>query len=553
MRYLTLIIVLLIIGCSSCQQKPQGYKRPKMVIGLVIDQMRWDYLYRYYDLYGNDGFTRLIRDGYNCQNTHLNYLPSFTGPGHSCIYTGSVPSITGIAGNNWIDNNTGRSWYCVDDDSASQVGGKSSKEGSFSPRNLLTTTITDELRLATNFRSHVFGIAIKDRGAILPAGHTANGAYWYDELSGDFVSSTYYSKKYQKPVWLDSFNKKGTADKLTKQDWTLLYNKAMYIQSTPDSNGYEGVLKGENFPTFPHSIGQQSKLVRLNAIKTMPAGNTLTLDMARACIDGEHLGRNTDPDFLCVSLSSPDYAGHLFAPNSMEMEDMYLRLDKEIASFLSYLDKTVGNGNYVLFLTADHGGSHNPQFLVDNKIPAGISFNLTADLNNYLKGEFGTDSPFVRGIINYQVFLNEQNIPQDSALLRNDIKASIRKWLMNNMQNTYKVPVSYVIDMEDIDKSAVPEPIRTMAINGYNHNRSGCLQIILNPGWFEADGYTGTTHGSWNPYDSHIPLIWYGWRIPKGETFNSVNMTDISATLAALLYIQEPNGCIGKPIKELLK
>ena len=558
-RYLIVFLVL-IVAFSSCVRKNSTVERPKLVVGLVIDQMRWDYLYRYYERYGNDGFKRLMRDGYNCQNTMVDYLPSFTGPGHSCIYTGSVPSIHGIAGNNWIDNHTGKAYYCVDDDKVWQVG-DAAKAPSYSPRNLLTTTITDELRLATNFRSRVYGIAIKDRGAILPAGHAANAAYWYSDKTGEFVTSTYYDTAYQNPSWLQAFNKRNLADSLVKLNWNLSDDLATYTQSTADNTMYEDAFKGESEAVFPHKFNSMSKADRLAAIRTMPAGNTLTLEMAKACIAGAaggQLGSGSDADFIAISLSSTDYAGHQFAPNAVELEDMYIKLDKEIASLLAYLDRSVGRGNYLLFLTADHGAAHNPQFLKDKKIPAGISFNVTDDLNRYLKDVFknemkGKDVKLVSSILNYQVFLNDTLLAQDKSFNREEIKSSVRNWLLNIMPQKYNVPVSYVIDMENIGKNAVPEPIRKMAINGYNYARSGCLQIILNPGWFESDKFTGTTHGNWNPYDAHIPLLWYGWHIPKGETNREVNMTDISATLAAMLHIQMPNGCIGKPIIELMK
>ena len=549
-RYLLCFLVL-IIGFSSCVRKPARVERPKLVVGLVIDQMRWDYLYRYYERYGNDGFKRLLREGYNCQNTMVDYLPSFTGPGHSCIYTGSVPSIHGIAGNNWHDNQTRENVYCVDDKNV-YLPGDTSKAASYSPRNLLTTTITDELKLATNFRSKVYGVAIKDRGSILPAGHAANAAYWYNDKTGNFVTSTYYDTAYQNPAWLKAFNKRNMADSLAKLNWTLLDAPETYTQSTKDNNSYEDAFKGESEPVFPHKFNMLSKADRLAAIKSIPAGNTLTLEMAKACMDGAGLGHGDETDFMCVSLSSTDYAGHQFAPNAMELEDMYVRLDKELAEFLNYLDKRAGRGQYLLFLTADHGGAHNPQFLKDKNIPAGVAFNLTDDLNNYLKDVYKKDVKLVSTIMNYQVYLNDSLLAADKSLNREELKQQIRNWLLNTMPPKYRIPVSYVMDMEDVSKVAVPEPIRSMAINGYNYARSGCLQIVFNPGWFESDHFAGTTHGNWNPYDAHIPLIWYGWHVPKGETNDVVNMTDISPTLAALLHIQMPDGCIGKPIRKLM-
>ncbi len=543
MKRSSLFIVLLIVGFSSCVHKPREVERPKIVIGLVIDQMRWDYLYRYYEHYGNDGFKKLLKHGYNCQNTSVNYLPANTGPGHTCIYTGSVPSIHGIAGNNWIDNNTGENVYCVDDKNAHLIGDRTGA-ASYSPANMLTTTITDELRLATNQKSRVYGVAIKDRGAILPAGHLANAAYWYSDKTGTFTTSTYYPN--QNPAWLQAFNKRKAGDSLVKQGWKLLYSPDVYDQSTVDANNYEKAFKGEKAPVFPHVFDSLGDTDRYAILKSIPAGNTYSVMMAKACIDGEHLGMNKDvTDFLALSLSSTDYIGHQFAPNSIEMEDCYLRLDQDIASFLKYLDSRFGKNGYLLFMTADHGGAHNASYLSDLDIPAGVLYvNLAADLNAYLKVQFGADS-IVRGIVNYQVFMNTAQIEKTDYEVW-EVKRSIIEWLNKRPE------VSYAVDMNDMGKTPLPEPIRSLAVNGYNKKRSGDIQIILNPGWYDNGGKTtGMTHGSWNPYDTHIPLIWYGWHIPKGETNKPVDMTDISATLATLLHIQAPNGCIGTPIPEL--
>ena len=542
MRVFRLFIILLILGFASCTQKQDTVKRPKLVFGLVIDQMRWDYLYRYYNLYGNDGFKRLMREGYNCQNTNVNYLPANTAPGHSCIYTGSVPSIHGIAGNNWIDNATGNNNYCVDDASVHLVG-DATKAPSMSPSTLLVTTITDELRLATNLHSKVYGVAIKDRGSILPAGHLANAAYWYNDKNGTFTTSSYYPN--QNPAWLQAFNKRKAGDSLVKQGWQLLLPASEYGQSTTDANTYEKPFKGEKAPVFPHSFDSLADSDRYQVIRSMPAGNTYSIMMAKACLEGEQMGMGDQTDFMALSLSSSDYVGHQFAPNSMETEDLYLRLDREIAGLLNYLDKQYGRNNYLFFLTADHGGAHNAEFLADKDVPAGVFYvNTTADLNASLKTQFGKDS-IVNGIVNYQVFLNNKLIAAEK-LDRDKIKQAICDWMSKRPE------VAYVMDMENMDRTPVPEPIRSMAINGYNRARSGAIQLVLNPGWYDNGGKTtGMTHGSWNPYDTHIPLIWYGWHIPKGETDRQINMTDISATLAALLHIQAPNGCIGKPIVEV--
>lgn len=540
MRYIY-CIVLSILTFSATKAQQASVERPALVVGIVVDQMRWDYLYRYYERYGEDGFKRLMNGGFKCEAAYINYTPTFTAPGHACIYTGSVPAIHGIAGNDWIENATGEAKYCTDDRMVQSVGG-SLRAGKMSPRNMLTTTITDELRLATNMRSKVFGIALKDRGGILPAGHLANGAYWFDDSTGNFISSTYYGNTL--PQWLVAFNNKRYADSLSAIEWNTLYPIATYTQSLADNNPYEGVLKGENEPVFPHKAIDTKK--GYGGLRYIPGGNTITLKAAKACIKGEALGQGSNTDFLCVSLSSTDYAGHLFAPNAIEVEDMYLRLDKELASFFRHLDRHVGKGAYTVFLTADHGGAHNAKYMQDVRIPAGSTPEqaATTGLYDFVKNKFGKDS-LIRDLSNYQVYLNENQI-EKAKIDKESLKHAIVEW--------YKKQdgVAYVIDMEDMDDAVVPEPIKTMVVNGYNRKRSGVIQIILNPAWYSGYGpSTGTTHGSWNPYDAHLPLLWYGWGIPKGKTNRTVHMTDIAATISALLKIQMPNGCVGHVITEI--
>ena len=542
------LIILIFTGIfQAIGKQPVPSNKPKIVIGLVIDQMRWDYLYRYAEQYGTTGFKRLMKDGYNCQNTMVNYIPTFTGPGHACIYTGSVPSIHGIAANDWISNFTYKKSYCVTDDSVRTItNGDTAAGKSMSPKNLLTTTITDELRLATNFGSKVYGIAIKDRGSILPAGHLASGAYWLDDSTGNFCSSTFY-KKHSSPAWLKQFNARHVPDSLIKKGWYLSDpSERIYAQSTADDNKYEGKFTGENAPVFPHKFNSLTGKSKYDAFKATPGSNFLTFEAAKACIAGAHLGSGDFTDFLCISLSGTDYAGHQFGPNSMEIEDMYIRLDQEIGSFLQYLDATIGAGNYLFFLTADHGGAHNPQFLIDNDIPAGfLAKDIRSGLNAYLKNLYNQDS-LVAAFTNYQFYLDEIALTF-AELDRNKVKESMVHWLNRRAE------FAYVIDLEHIDHTPLPEPIHTMVVNGYCHGRSGCIEVIPNPGIIDNKDKTGTTHGTWNPYDAHIPLLWYGWNIRSGETHAVVNMTDISATLAALLHIQMPNGCIGKPIKGIVK
>ncbi|HLY71461.1 MAG TPA: alkaline phosphatase family protein, partial [Puia sp.] len=312
--------------------------RPKLVVGIVVDQMRWDYLYRYYDHYGNDGFKRLLNEGFSCENVLINYLPSYTAVGHSCIFTGSVPAITGITGNDWFEQLSGKRIYCTADSTVLSVGNES-EDGKMSPRNLLVSTVTDELRIASNYRSKVVGISLKDRAAILPAGHTATAAFWLDDASGHFISSSYYMPKL--PEWVNQFNNSNAIGKLIQNGWNTLYPINTYNESDSDAETYEGKFPGETVSVFPHKINdvyQKNK----GSFRATPFGNSLTLNFAEAAVEGFELGSGSATDFLTINCASTDYVGHMFGPNSIEIEDTYLRLDKALADFFHFLDEKVG-------------------------------------------------------------------------------------------------------------------------------------------------------------------------------------------------------------------
>jgi hypothetical protein len=531
-------------SAASPSAEATNLPHPRLVVGIVVDQMRWDYLFRYYNRYQSNGFKRLLGEGFSCDNTLIDYLPTVTAAGHTCIYTGSVPALHGIAGNDYIIQATGQSMYCTRDTSVQAVGSAPSPEGQNSPRNLLTSTITDELRLATNFRSKVIGIALKDRGAILPAGHTANAAYWFEDKSGNWITSTYYMGEL--PGWLKDFNAQKLPESYLKNDWTPLYPADTYVQSTPDINKYEGKFKGTDTPSLPVKTSALYKN-NLGLIRSTPFGNTLTLDMAIAAIDNEKLGQNEVTDFLAVSFSSTDYVGHQFGPNSVEIEDTYLKLDRDFATFFTFLDAKLGKGNYTVFLTADHGAAHNPAFLTDHHIPAGVwnEGKVRTELNKFLLDKYKVEN-IVLSLGNYQVNFNYKDFKYaklDEELLKKDCIEFL----------SAQTGVAYAVDMTRARTASIPDELRGRIINGYNPEHSGVIQIILKPGWYASGSITGTTHGTWNPYDAHIPLVFMGWGIQHGHLNRETHMTDIAATLAALLHIQSPNGCIGQPISEALK
>lgn len=544
-------IVQLIICCAALPAVAQttapvnaDIPRPKLVVGIVVDQMRWDYLYRYYARYqSNGGFKRLLSNGFTCENTSIPYIPTITACGHASIYTGSVPAINGITGNDWFDYDQGAYVYCTEDVNEKTVGNNGTA-GQMSPRNLLVTTIGDELRLATNFRSKVIGIALKDRGAILPAGNSANAAYWYDENTGDWISSSFYLQDL--PKWVQDLNAKKLVDKYYAGGWSTLYPIDTYTQSTPDAQPWEYRPFGRNAAGFPYDL-KPFVGKNYNILHVTPFGNDYTFDMAEAAIDGEKLGAGNATDMLTISLSTPDYIGHTFGPNSVEAEDDFLRLDKELGKFLDFLDTKTGKDGYLLFLSADHGAAHVPAFLKQHKIPAGnVTDTSYADvLNKVLKSKFGPDK-IVLDVSSYQVHLDRKLVEQ-KKLNRDEVNKVIIDYLMQQ-QGIYRA-----FPLDKLNDVTLNETIKNKAANGYFPQRSGDIQIIFKPQWIENFERGGTTHGDWNAYDAHIPLIWYGWSVKPGHTGHEVHITDIAPTLASMLHIQMPSGSVGRVIEAVLK
>lgn len=532
---------------TSLSAAPQ-HGRPRLVVTMMVDQMTWDYLYRYQSRFSEGGFKRLLSEGFNCENTRINYIPSVTAIGHSSVHTGSVPAIHGIAGNDFEKD--GKPIYCTQDTTVTTVGAPNGKSGQMSPRNLLTTTIADELRIATNFRSKTIGVAIKDRASILPAGHTTNGAYWLDDKTGNFITSTYYMQEL--PAWVQAFNQRGRVAELLQQGWSPLYPLDTYRQSSPDANAYEQPWgkDGKHPATLPLNTAELAKKEGLGVIRTTPMGITLTFEMAKAAIEGEALGSRADEtDFLAMSHSSTDYIGHRYGTFAVETEDAYLRLDKDLADFFAYLDKRLGRDGYLFVLTADHAAGHNLTFEKDHKIPGEA---LRSDIARHLadstaRAFAGKDVKLVRRVGNYQVFFENQRI--DSLGL--DRPALLRR--VAEVLRAKLPGAAFVVPAEEVSSATIPEPIKMRITNGYRKGRSGDIFIVADPGWYSkwnGRPAQGTSHGVWAPYDTHIPLIFMGKGVRPGHLYRETYITDIAATLAALLKTQYPSGCIGHPITE---
>ena len=530
---------------SNCKFSETTVKKPKLVIGIVIDQMRYDYLTRFADRYGKDGFNRILKNGFSLENAHYNMIPTYTAVGHASIYAGTSPSNHGIISNNWYDKVLKKSIYCVDDANYKTIGNEGIV-GQKSPHRLYTTTVADQLQLAQNMQGKTIGIAIKDRAAILPVGHTANAAYWYDAGNkNQWITSSYYMEKL--PDWVKEFNSNNKADNYLNETWETLYDIKTYTHSIADNNIYENNLNGKEKPVFPKDLKKlREQNDNFSLIKTIPAGNSYTLDFAKAAINGEKLGQSEFTDFLAVSFSSTDYVGHRYGVASVETEDTYLRLDKDLAHFFNFLDTEVGKENYTLFLTADHAAVHVPSYLQSLKIPA--HYLSTKKLKKFLSDitqKYFNSKELIENISNYQIFLDQEKI---EALGFN--KNTVAQRLADEVLSFDKIYKA--VTARTLQTTNFTEGIMHALQQGYNPKFSGDVLMIPYPATLNYSR-KGTSHGSGYSYDTHVPLIFYGNGIKKGVSKKIYKIIDIAPTISNLLKIEAPNGTSGNIIDEVLK
>ena len=547
LRRISSLVIILSLGTLVFAQKTP--ERPKLVVGIIVDQMRQEYLYRFYDKFGNGGFKRLMGDGYMLKNAHYNYTPTVTGPGHASVYTGSTPAIHGIIGNDYFDKDRKRYVNCVADSLQKPVGSDVGK-GDISPWRMLSSTVTDELELFTQKRSKVIGISSKDRGAVLPAGHMADAAYWYDGKNGNFISSTFYMT--QLPEWLVQFNSQDLPQKYLTQDWTTLLPVEKYTESGPDETPYERQYASSIKSSFPYKFSLLKGKLSPEFLGNTPFADDLLTELAKAVIVNENMGKDEITDFLCISFSAPDAVGHRVGPNAVEMQDTYMRLDKNIEDLLKNLDQQVGAGNYTLFLTADHAVADVPQYLKDNKVPAGY-FNeqkVQDGLEKFL-AQYYPGKRFIQNISNNQIFLNHNAFVQDPKT--SGIELLIVTELIGKYLMTQEGVSNYYTASTLRDGNYSEGGIKGAIIRGYNARRSGDIVYCLEPGWFDAESPQGTTHGSPYTYDTHVPALFYGFGIKKGSSVRYHPITDIAPTISALLKIKFPNGCTGQPIAEIFE
>ena len=529
-------IVLITLAINS-----QAQERPKLVVGIVVDQMKMEYLYRFNSDFSENGFKRLMNNGYTFHNMHYNFMPTYTAPGHASIYTGATPSMHGIVSNEWFHRTLKKEVYCTDDESVTTLVPGTEKEGKMSPKNLQSSTITDELKLSTNFKGKVIGVSIKDRGAILPAGHFADWAFWYCK-TGEFISSSFYGTSM--PSWVDDFNSEKRFLPYINNGWNLLKPIQSYSESLPDDNVYEGKLY-KKAASFPYNLKEMFDGNDAGVLRVTPFGNSFLADFAMKAIEKEGLGNDTITDFLALSFSSTDYVGHTFGPRSIEIQDTYLRLDQTIAEFLNYLDKTVGKDNYLVFLTADHGGAENVTYLKDKKYQVtNISYkDVDKDLREFSKATFGAD--IILKYDNFNVFFNN-DLVKTKGLELAKVKQAFKEFLYS------KEYVKRVYTEEEILASSGNDFLLNFVANGYDPTQNGELYFVYKPGYIEYST-TGTSHGSPYTYDTNVPLIFYGWNINKGQSYDKKVITQIAPTLAQLLKITLPNSTESEVLTEIMK
>jgi predicted AlkP superfamily pyrophosphatase or phosphodiesterase len=520
-------------------------EKPRLIVGIVIDQMRYDYIHRYWDKLSEDGIRKLVISGTFCKNASYDYLINETAAGYTTITTGAFPSQHGIISNSWYNNLQEQVVYCVEDEQVYTVGG-SYESGRFSPSRLLASTIGDEIRLASNFKSKVLGIALNNAAAILSAGHTANAAYWYDDVTGNWISSTYYMDSL--PTWVQDFNAKGIADTYLSSSWETLLPIEEYTESMPDTNEFETGFGGRS--VFPYDLDMISTPRRkerdYSILRSTPFGNVLTRDFATAAIISEELGQDDHTDYLLVGFSSNEYIGKLFGSNSVEMQDAMLRLDRELAHFLNFLDNYIGIENTLVFFTSDHGLAHMPAYLNSHKIPAGDfnPFSSLSLLGSYLNAIYGKGD-WVKFYYAQQIYLNHELI-EGSGISYQEIQDRAAQFLIQFEG------VSNAITSYSFQNSNFSEGIFSRMQNGFHQKRSGDVIINLSPGWVENVTESTSYHSSYLG-DSHVPLIFYGWKIKRATLNRPVKMTEIAPTISYFLEISRPNVSTGDIILEIVQ
>ena len=531
------LIAIILLGWSAPRPVANPYfpDRPKLVLVLVVDQFRFDYLMRFRPYFVKGGFNRLLEGGAVFTDCRYDYATTMTGPGHATLLTGAYPDGHGIIENNWYDRDRQREVYCVEDLSTRMVANRQEPSASpgYSPRNLTVSTLGDELRMATDFRSKAISIALKDRAAVLMGGHTASAAYWLDPGSGRFVTSTYYLPTL--PAWADDFNQKSPVSRYCGQKWQAL-------EETP---GAEGKVLSE-FEPSPGETCPDPKF--LGWLDNTPYMNQIELGFASAAIRNERLGQGPDTDILTLSLSVNDYIGHEFGPYSKEVVDTTLRTDRDLAAFFDDLDKQVGLDNVWIAFSADHGVAPSPAFIQEHSLGIGLAQPATirGAAEKALTQAFGP-GPWIEDQDETYLFLNREtmkkrNVPESEA---EEVAAQAA---------ASQPDVAAAFTRTQFLTGGLPHsPLARKAAHSFNSKRSGDVFMVFMPYAVPSSNPNGTTHGTpWN-YDTQVPLILWGSAFKPGFYATACQPIDLAATLAARLGLTQPSGAEGTPLSLSLK
>lgn len=522
-------------------------EKPKLVIGIVVEQLRYDQLEKFKDKFVENGIRKLLNEGTFYRNASYDYMLTQSAPGHATISTGTEPSFHGITSDSWYLPLKNEMIYCTQDNSVDPVGG-SYEAGLHSPVNLLSSTFSDELELSSNGKAKVFSVGLKESSAIMSAGHTSQGVFWYDNTTGTWMSSTWYMASL--PGWVNDFNALMLSESYLNNQWTPLLPMQDYAYCLPDSNSFETGFDGVCF--FPYDLKKMSSKGRINTkrdyslLRETPFGNSFTKDFAIRLIKEERLGKDDITDFLAINFSSTDYIGHRFGPSSVEAADAILRLDRDIEQLLTFLNDSIGKKNVLIYFTAAHGVSEIPSVLEKQHIPAGYFRENQALqlLKSYLNAVYG-QGDWVKGYYEKQVFLNRVLI-EDSKIPLEEIQKKVARFLVQFAGVASAFPYS-AFEANDFSNGHLKR-----IVNGFSPQRSGDIIITLNPGWIEKGDYI-TNYNSPYEYDSHVPLIWYGWTVNRASVTRKVNIADIAPTLSSLCKVPYPNACTGEPLIELLR
>ena len=552
---LSLLLLLLLVGSVHAIAKP------RLILQITVDQLRGDLPWRHMDQFGKGGFRYLADHGVWYTNATYQHANTETVVGHTSLATGTVPAVHGMIGNIWFDRDSSELVYNIEDPRYSLLSANAGVDKSReidptqrvattdgrSPRGILSSTFADELANRYGRASKVFGVSVKDRGAVPLAGRSGK-AFWFSKSSGSFVTSSFYYDAY--PGWVSAWNDAGKLDAYANSNWTLLNAPESYLRITDDNNAWETDFPGFG-RTFPHSWGERDGKYFTTLLTVSPAGDELTLDFAKTLVNAEGLGQDAVPDYLAISFSSTDYIGHLFGSSSLEMEDNLLRLDRILADLFTFIDKKVGLKNTLIVLSADHGGPEVPGYLrslgddVEHVEPADFD---SAALNKALRQTTGMDIDLVKTFFTPYVYLDQELIAAKGLDLA-DIQRTVADLLVQRPE------VFSAYAAVDIGSGRLPDsPLATLAAANYLPPRSGDVHVVFGSQEFIADfdGLTvAATHGSPWHYDRHVPVVFAGSDLKSARVSRAVTPYDIAATLSNRLNIEAPSGSIGEVLPEV--